>query len=258
VETTTKGHAAAWWAEFLAVEGNFDAAFLVEGFGDLIDRKIEAPLLRREARIATEVVVRYLNRVQSEDLAERARVAAERLASTLRRMDERSSGVTSTLEASAMSEALQGRYGDAAAMAEPFTGTVALLRLFLTALRLERFDIPIALRLLEAGRTPAQAVECGALMGRYSWWPSWLLRVVTQRALAGTLDDETMAALDKCAYAELSPAQARLARRLLDGDAGLIATSAVRLETLGEPEAAARLRDGDLNAVALAARLVPL
>jgi hypothetical protein len=258
VETTSKRHTAVWWAEFLQVEGNFDAAFLVEGFGDLIERKIEAPLLRQETRIATEVVVRHLNRVQSEDLAERARVAAQRLASTLQRMDERSTGVASTLEAGAMSQALQGRYGDAAAMAEPFTGTVALLRLFLTALRLERFDIPIALRLLEAGRTPAQAVECGTLVGRYNWWPTWLLRILTERALADRLDENLLAALDKCAYAELTPAQARLAKRLLDGDAGLIATSAVRLETLGEPEAAARLRGGDLSAVALAARLTPL
>jgi hypothetical protein len=258
VETTTKGHAAAWWDQFLLVGGNFDAAYLVEGFGDLIERKIQAPLLRREARIATDVVVRYLNRVQSVELADRATVAAERLAGTLVRMDERSSGVTSTAEAGALSHALQGRYADAAAAAEPFIGSAALQRLFITALRLERFDIPIALRLLAAGRSPAQAVECGVLVGRYSWWPSWLLRIVAERALAGRLDEDTIAALDKCAYAELSPAQARLARRLLSGDTGLIATSAQRLETLGEPEAAARLRDGDLNAVAFAARLVPL
>jgi hypothetical protein len=81
---------------------------------------------------------------------------------------------------------------------------------------------------------------------------------VTERALAGTLDDATVHALDRCAYAELSPLQARLARRLLEGDTDMINTSAARLEALGEKEAAGRLRDGDLNAVALAARLVPL
>jgi len=258
VGATSKGHASGWWEQFLAVEGHLDAAYLVEGFGDLIERKIQAPLLRREARIATEVVVRYLNRVQSEDLADRAHAAAERLANTVKRMDERSSGVTSTLETAALSHALQGRYADAAAAAEPFIGTAALERLFVTALRLERFDIPIALRLLEAGRSPAEAVESGTLVGRYSWWPSWLLRTVTERALAGRLDQDTIEALDKCAYAELSPAQARLARRLLGGDTGLIAASAERLETLGEGEAADRLRDGDLSAVAIAARLVPL
>ena len=49
-----------------------------------------------------------------------------------------------------------------------------------------------------------------------------------------------------------------MARRLLEGDSELIATAAHRLEGLGERDAAARLREGDLNAVALAARLVPL
>jgi hypothetical protein len=258
VETEARGHAADWWAEFLEIGGQFDAAYLVEGFGDLIERKIEAPLLRREARIATDVVVRYLNRTQSAELEERAHAAADRLASTVTRMAERSTGVLSTVEAAALSHALQGRYAEAAAAAEPFVGTSALQRLLITALRLERFDIPLALRMLGAGRSPAQAVESGTLIGKYSWWPSWLLRVVTERALAGRLDEDTIAALDRCAYAELSPAQARLARRMLSGDAGLIAASAERLETLGEVEAAGRLRDGDLNAVALAARLVPI
>jgi hypothetical protein len=258
VQTQVRGHAADWWEQLLAVGGHFDAAYLVEGFSDLIERKIQAPLLRREVRNATEVVVRYLNRTQSEELADRARVAADRLKKTLERMAERSTGTTSTVEAAALSHALQGRYAEAAAVAEPVVGTTALQRLFITALRLERFDIAIALRLLEAGRSPAEAVETGTLVGKYSWWPAWLLRVVTERALAGGLDQDTIAALDRCAYAELSPAQARLARRLLSGDAGLVATSAERLEALGEREAAGRLRDGDLNAVALAARLVPL
>jgi hypothetical protein len=114
------------------------------------------------------------------------------------------------------------------------------------------------LRLINGGQSPAQAIRCGILMGRYSWWPSWLLRVVADRALDGTLDDGTIAALDQCAYAALSPFQARLARRLLDGETELIATAAQRLEGLGEFHAAARLREGDLTAVALAARLVPL
>jgi hypothetical protein len=258
VETEARGHTAEWWAQFLTVEGHFDAAYLVEGFGELIDRKIGAPLLRREAKIATEVVVRYLNRTQSPELEERARAAADRLTSTVTRMEQSSTGTASTAEAGALAQALQGRYGEAAAAAEPSVGTAALQRLFITALRLERFDIPLALRLLEAGRSPEQAIESGSLIGKYNWWPSWLLRIVTERALAGRLDEDTIAALDRCAYAELSPAQARLARRLLSGDAGLIATSAERLETLGEAEAAGRLRNGDLNAVALAARLVPL
>ena len=51
--------------------------------------------------------------------------------------------------------------------------------------------------------------------------------------------------------------QARLARRLLSGETELIATAAQRLEDLGERATADRLRRGDLDAVALAARLVP-
>lgn len=254
----TQGHAASWWAQFLDTSEHVDAAFLVEGFGDLIEGKIAAPLLRREARIATDVVVRHLNRPASEELAERAREAADRLSGTVQRMAERASDANSTVEVAALAQALHGRYAEAAAEAEALVGTTELQRLFLTALRLERFDIKLALRLLEAGRAPADAVDSGTLVGRYNWWPSWLLRIVTERALAGTLDRDTLAALDRCAYAELSPAQARLARCLLSGDAGMIATSAERLEALGEAETAGRLRDGDLNAVALAARLVPL
>jgi hypothetical protein len=96
------------------------------------------------------------------------------------------------------------------------------------------------------------------VIGKYSWWPSWLLKIVTERALAGELDEETVAALDRCAYAELSPAQSRIARRLLAGEGALVDASAVRLEGLGEKDAAEKLRKGDLNAVALAARLMPL
>jgi hypothetical protein len=247
-----------WWAEFLDIGGHFDAAYLVEGFGDLIERRIGAPLLRREAQIAVDVVVRHLNRTQSAELEERARAAADRLTATVARMDERSTGAVSTVEVAALAHALQGRYAEAAAAAEPIVGAAALQRLFITALRLERFDIPLALRMLEAGRSPARAVESGTLIGRYSWWPSWLLRIVTERALEGRLDEDTIAALDRCAYAELSPAQARLARRMLSGDTGLIAASAERLAALGEPEAAGRLRVGGLNALALAAPLVPL
>jgi hypothetical protein len=257
VETQAQGHPADWWAQFLEV-ATFDPAYLVEGLADLVERTITAPLLRREARIAADVVVRHLNRPASAELTERATAAAARLATTLRRLDDRSTGGTSTAEAAALSHALHGRYADAAAAAEPFVGAAALHRLFLTALRLERFDIPLALRLLDGGQSPEHAVHSGALIGRYGWWPSWLLRIVTERALAGTLDAATVAALDRCAYASLSPAQARLARRLLDGDTGLMTTAAERLEALGEREAAGRLRDGDITAVALAARLVPL
>jgi hypothetical protein len=251
-------HDAAWWAQFPEVSERFDAALLVDGLGDMIEPKVTAPLLRREVRIATDWVVRHLNRPTSRELSASAADAVERLANTLKRIGERSEGGISTVEAAALLLALQGEHAEAAAAAEPIVGTAPLVRLFVTALRMEYFDIPLASRLLEGGQTPHQAVQAATLVGHYSWWPSWLLRVVTERALAGTLDDATVHALDRCAYAELSPLQARLARRLLEGDTDMINTSAARLEALGEKEAAGRLRDGDLNAVALAARLVPL
>jgi hypothetical protein len=184
--------------------------------------------------------------------------AATRLSKTLQRFEERATGTTSIDEAVALSLALDGRYADAAAAAEPLVGTLPLVRLFLTALRLEYFDIPMALRLIDGGQTPEQAIRSGFLVGKYNWWPAWLLRIVTERALAGTLDLDTIHALDQCAYADLSPFQARLARRLLNRETELVATAAQRLEDLGERAAADRLRRGDLDAVALAARLVPL
>ena len=46
------------------------------------------------------------------------------------------------------------------------------------------------MRLIDGGQTPEQAIRSGFLIGKYGWWPSWLLRVVTERALAGTLDDD--------------------------------------------------------------------
>jgi hypothetical protein len=251
-------HSPGWWAQFPAASERFDAAYVVEGFGDLVEPGIAAPLLRQEVKIATDVVVRRLNRPGSAELAERADAAVTRLTITLDRIAARAAGTTSLDEARAVALALRGDYGGAAAAAEPFVGAVPLQRLFVTGLRLERFDIPLTLRLLERGQGPAEALRSGRLIGRYGWWPSWLLRIVTERALAGTLDEATIEALDTCAYAALSPAQSRLARKLLGGDAGLIHTAAQRLEQLGEADAGERLRAGDLTTVALAARLLGL
>ncbi|WP_067501818.1 hypothetical protein [Actinoplanes sp. TFC3] len=250
-----EAHDESWWTGFLEASERFDAAYVLEGIADLILPKIQAPLLRREVKISTDTVIRHLERPASQERAAQAAEATERLTRTLTRIAD---GAISTDEAAIILVALRGNYGAAAAAAAPLVGAARLQRLFVTALRLERFDIPLTLRLLEGGQTPAEAVRSGHLIGRYSWWPSWLLRVVTERALAGTLDEATIAALDRCAYAELSPTQANLARKMLSGNAGLIGTAADRLVSLGEPEAAARLREGDLNAVALAARLVPL
>jgi hypothetical protein len=252
-------HLEQWWAQFLAASERFDAAYLVEGLTDLLGPSVKAPLLRREVQIAADTVIRYLERPASTERAAQAREAAERLERTLERIDAHSiGGAITTAEAAAIALALRGEYAAAAARAEALVDTKKLLKLFVTALRLERFDIPMAMRLLEGGQTPAEAVRAGHLIGKYSWWPSWLLRVVTERALAGTLDENTIAALDKCAYAELTPIQANLARKLLGGNDALINTAAHRLTTLGEADAATRLRQGDIAAVALAARLSTL
>jgi hypothetical protein len=178
---------------------------------------------------------------------------------TVERLTERATSEESGTEAAyALCHALQGRWADAAAAAEPLVGTQALLRVFVKALRLERFDQPLAVRMLRAGKSPQTAVQAGLVVGKYAWWPNWLLTIVTERAMMGKLDAETISALDRCAYAELSPGQSRTARRLLNGDEALIDGAAFRLESMGEPEAAAKLREGDLTAVALAARLIPL
>ena len=252
-------HDEAWWAEFLDASDSIDRAFLLEGIGDLVSPKIQAPLLRREVKNAVDTVIRHFERPSVPERAEYARDAVDRLTRTLERIEDRATGsAIATEEAAIVLTAMRGEFAAAAAAAEPIVSQPRLLNLFVTALRLERFDIPLTLRLLDGGQRPAEAVRSGHLIGRYSWWPSWLLRVVTERALAGTLGEDTIAALDRCAYAELSPTQATIARKLLSGDPGLIDATADRLVSLGETDAAARLREGDLNAVALAARLIPL
>jgi hypothetical protein len=249
-------HGEQWWEQLLEASEKFDKPFVVEGLGDLITPRILAPLLRREVELATNVVVRSLERPANTELAEQAVASGQRLITTIERISERAMSTAGLEEAGVMNHALAGRYATAAAAAEPMVGTAPLLSLFVTALRLEKFDIPLTMHLLDAGQTPDQAIRSGRLIGHYRWWPAWLLRVTTERALAGKLDEEFIAALDNCAYASLSSLQAHLARRLLSGDQKLIADAARRLEGLGEQGVADKLRAGDLNTVALAARLM--
>ncbi|GAA2711560.1 hypothetical protein [Actinoplanes palleronii] len=249
-------HPASWWAQFPEQSERFDTAFLTEGLGDLITVRIPAPLLRREAELALEIMVRHLNKPASEELAHRARDGADRLATTVGRLQERSGDALALPEAHALVHLLSGRFGEAAAAAESFTATHGILRVFVGALRIASFDNDLAVKMLAAGQEPAAALRSGMILGKYSWWPSWLLKIVGERAMAGILDDATVAAMDTCAYAELSPAQARIARRLLSGEETLIDASATRLEGLGETDAAEKLRRGDLTTVALAARLI--
>ncbi|MBU2668463.1 hypothetical protein KOI35_33615 [Actinoplanes bogorensis] len=255
---TGRGRPASWWAQLIEATDRFDAASVTEGLADAIIPKITSRLLRREAELAADVVVRHLNKPANDELSERAGKAVDRLVATVERLDRSETAEGGIDEAYALCDALQGRYADAAAAAEQFIGTAPLLEAFVAALRLERFDMALAMRLMRAGQNPGAAVQSGLAVGKYAWWPTWLLEIVTERALAGRLDAATIAALDQCAYAELSATQARVARRMLNGDAPLIEATAQRLESMNARTAAQKLRGGDLMAVALAARMVPL
>lgn len=252
-------HPESWWAEFEETCDRFDAASVTEALADVIIPRIPSLLLRREGEIAADTVLRNLNKPSSAELAERAATAAARLVATVERINERSFGDDAgTAEAYALCRVLQGRWARAAAEIEASLSTTPLLNAFVEALRLETFGTELALRLLNAGHAPATAVRSSVALGRYGWWPAWLLDVVTERVVAGTMDAETIAALKHCAYAGLSPTQARMARRLIDAEPQLVEVTAARLETLGEHPAAVKLRRGDIATVAFAARLIPV
>jgi hypothetical protein len=258
-ETRHAGHPASWWAQFEEGSDKFDAASVTEALSDVITPSIRSALLRREAEIATDRVLAQLNKPASSELAERAGKTIARLAHTVERLNERATGDhVGTAAADALCLALQGHWAEAAAAVEPLLGTTPLLKAFVSALRLERFGTELTLRLLNAGHTPATAVRCSLAMGRYGWWPAWLQKIVAERALAGTLCAETITALQRCAYAELSPTQARMAQRLINAEPQLVEATAYRLETLGEHPTASKLRQGDLTTVAFAARLIPV
>ncbi|GIF21778.1 hypothetical protein BJ973_004773 [Actinoplanes tereljensis] len=252
-------HPVSWWAEFEQNCERFDAASVTEALADVIVPAIPSLLLRREADHSADMVLRHLNRPASEERAERATLATVRLAATVARIDERSIGEdTGTAAAHALCLILTGDWARAAAAMESVIGTGPLLKAFVSALHLESFGAEIALRLLNADHSPAVAVRSSQALGRYSWWPKWLQEIVSERVLAGTLDNETVAALKQCAFAGLTPTQARMAKRLLNADQQLVEATASRLENLGEHPAAARLRDGCVATVAFAARLIPV
>jgi hypothetical protein len=252
-------HPESWWAEFEQTCDRFDVATVTEALADVITPRIPSLLLRREGEIAAETVLRHLNRTSSPELAERAATAADRLVTTVARINERTTADDAgTAAAYALCHVLQGHWARAAADIEPVLGTAPLLKAFVSALRLETFGAEIALRLLGTGYSPATTVRSSVALARYSWWPSWLQSVITERVLAGTLCSDTIAALKQCAYAGLSPSQARMAKRLLNAEPQLIEATASRLETLGEHPSALRLRAGDISTVAFAARLIPV
>jgi len=256
--TLPQRHPATWWAEFEEHAERFDRASVTEALADCITPRIPAMLLRREAEIAVETVLRHLNRPESRGLAERAEDATARLVATVNRIAERSTTEARTAEAYAVCRLLQGSWSEAASIIEPMAGSPVLVRAVVEALRLGSFEADLVVHLLKAGQSPAAATRAGRAVGRYSWWPSWMLSVVTERAVSGTLTDEVVEALQNCAYAELSPAQARMAKRLIAAETQLVEATAYRLEALGEHPAARRLRRGELGTVAFAARLIPV
>jgi hypothetical protein len=252
-------HPESWWAEFERARDTFDAASVTETLAAAIIPGIPSLLLRREGELAADTVLRHLNRPASLELADRAATAAARLVATVERIDERSTGDDAgTASAYALCHVLHGRWAYAAAEVEPTLGTVPLLKAFVAALHLENFGVEIAMRLLTAGHCPTAAVRSSVALGRYTWWPAWLLKIVTERVLAGTLDPETIAALKECAYAGLTPTQARLAGRLINAEPMLVEATASRLDALGEHPTAVKLRRGDVTTVAFAARLIPV
>lgn len=249
----TRLHQTSWWAELIETSDNFDAVFFLEGLVDALTPRIGNHLIRRELELGVTTVSRHLHRPDRDDLADDAAAARQRLAATLDRVDPEAVDV---IAAKVVAQAVCGDYAAAAGGAEGIVGWSRVLQLVVTALRLERFDVPIAVALLEAGRSPVDAVHTGELIGRYQWWPKWLLDIGTRRALNGTLDDDLVAALDRCGYAVLTPAQSHIAGKLLNGDATALAAAAQHLDSVGEHDAAERLRRGSLESVALAAKLM--
>ena len=258
-ETRAARHPESWWAEFVRDDDKFDAASVTEELADVMIPAIPSFLLRRESEIAAGTVLHHLNKPASGERRSRADAAIARLVRTVERINARSvADDTGTSAANALCHVLRGRWAQAAAEIEPRLGTAPLLRAFVAALRLEPFGAELVRRLLNAGHSPAAAVRWSASLGRYGWWPGWLHEVVVERVLAGDLDAETVAALKQCAYAELTPTQARMARRLFNAEPQLVEATASRLETLGEHPTAVRLRRGDVSTVAFAARLIPV
>ena len=254
-----RSHPATWWGQFEDCAERLDAATLTEGLSEVITPRIPSALLRREAEIATEAVLRHLNRPGSAEAEEPARRATIRLEATVKRISERATGDhAGTAQAYAQCLVLQSHWAEAAAAMEPAVGATPLVRAYVAALRLDGFGTDLTLRLLKAGQEPAVAVRSSLAVGRYSWWPDWLLTIVTDRVVAGTVDSTTIAALQRCAFAGLSPSQARMARRLFNAEPQLVEAAASRLENLGEHPAASLLRAGDLGTVALAAKLIPV
>ncbi|GIF09748.1 hypothetical protein [Actinoplanes siamensis] len=247
-------HPVDWWRQFQTASERFDEAILTTGLTELLLPKITSQLLQREADIAADVTILYRNKPASEGIRDRYEGARNRLRETISRLEERDVDRAVLLEAEAVCWVIDGDYARAAAEVEPRVGGVVLLRVFVAALRVAHLDVNVTAQLLNSGRTPAEAIYAGKIVGKYGYWPDWLRDLVVEHAQAGTLTDEFVAALDLCAFATLRSTQARLARQLLRREPAAIRSAARILEAVGEADIAVRLREGDMGAVAFAAR----
>lgn len=247
-------HSVDWWQQFETASDRFDEAILTTGLTELLLPKITSQLLQREADIAADIAILYRNKPNSEGVRDRFDSARNRLRETISRLEARDVDRAALLEAEVVSWVLDGDYARAAAEIESRVGAVTLLRMFVAALRVAHLNVNVTAQLLNAGRTPAEAIYAGKIVGKYGYWPDWLRDLVVEHAQAGTLTDDFVAALDLCAFATLRSTQARLARQLIRREPAAINSAARILEAIGESEIAARLREGDMGAVAFAAR----
>lgn len=247
-------HTAEWWDGLLHVCGPFDDAVATERLAELILPRIPQRMMRREADLALNRVVWYLIK-RTPDLEATALKVTERLEVLLTKRRDQDDDEPGVREGEALCRLMRQQYGAAAAYAEPTVGLEKLALAFFASLRSSTLHIAFTVELLKRGQDPEPAVRAGRALGTYRWWPEWLRAVATDLALRGRLDSETITSLDRCAFAELNIIQARMARKLIDGDPELAGVAASRLMSIGKADAAAALLQGDLEAIAMASKL---
>jgi hypothetical protein len=247
-------HTPEWWDGLLSVCGPFDDAVATERLAELILPRIPHRLLRREADMALNRVVLYLIK-RTPDLKATAQKVTERLEVLLIKRKREDGDEPGVIEGEALCRLMRQEYGAAAAAAERTVGMEKLLHAIFASLRSTTLHTTFTIELLKRGQEPEPAVRAGLALGTYRWWPDWLRSVAADLALRGQLDKDIITALDRCAFAELNPIQAKMARKLIDGDPELAGVAASRLISLGKADAAAALLRGDLEAIAMASKL---
>lgn len=247
-------HPPEWWDRLLSACGPFDDAVATERLAELILPQISRRMMRREAELAVNRVVWSLIQ-QTPELRATALKVTERLEVLLLRRRNQGDEEDGVSGGEAICRLLRQQYGEAVAAAEAAVGMEKLLHAIFASVRSSTLHVPFTVELLKRGQEPEPAIRAGLALGVYRWWPTWLRTVATDLALAGRLDEETITALDRVGFAELNPAQAKMARKLIAGDAGLASVAASRLMSLGKADAAAALLQGDIEAIAIASKL---